>query len=161
MRFGARASTVDSTAPGMSQAVMWRLIKEVSHTHVCNTDHVHGDGVDVRHGRQRVMLNRVEICHTDEVYGSTCSVDLRKGQGRDFAIRTMDNNAAVVLAPHIEQIQEGLSYRFDGTLAGIRSAPLLFRISRLLSAVILFLKCGSLGMRSSVPRPPANDVFSA
>ena len=145
----------------MSQAVMWRRIKEVSRTHACNTDHVHGDGVDARHDGGWVMLNRVETCHTDEVFVSTCSVDSRKGQDCDFAIRSLDNNTAAVVALHVEQIQEGLSYRFDGTLAGFPNALPLFCTSRLLSAVSFFLNCGSLGMRSSVPRPPAKDVFSA
>ena len=66
-----------------------------------------------------------------------------------------------VVALYIEQIQEGLSHRFDGALAGIRNALSLFPILRLLSAVNFFLKRGSLGMCSSVPRRQVKDVFTA
>ena len=108
-----------------------------------------------------VMPNRVEIRHTEKVTGSTCSVDSRKGQDCDFAIRTMDNNAAAVVAMHTEQIQESLSYWFDGALAGIRKALPRFHISKRWSAIHLYLKRGSLGIRLVVPRPPANGIFTA
>ena len=97
------------------------------------------------------MLNRVEICHTDEVFGSTCSVNSRRGQDCDFAIGTKVTNAAAVVALHIEQSLEGLSYRFGDALDDFRNGLPLFRISRLLSAVNFFLKRGSLGLHSSVP----------
>ncbi len=131
---------MDRTVPGMNQAVMWRLIKEVSRTHACNADYVLGTASMPGTTGGGVMLRRVEICHTDEVFGSTCPRDSRKGQIFDFAIRSMDSNVSAVITLHIEQIQKRLSDCFDGALAGIRNAVPLFRIPRLLSAVGFFLK---------------------